>query len=194
MSHVTAYDTSHYCCEMYEHNFPSNGKDSVRNKLVEMEEWIPASACLFFKLATIFSRERESTIYAFCRLTFVCRIQIEGVKGQELEGADLWAMSPPCQPFTTTRGSKQRGGEDKRCNALKYLMKTLALLQRPPQWFLLENVKAFFGSDMHQSVLSSLAACGYSWKEFQLSPLQIGIPNSRARYVPVDSPSVRDAS
>eukprot|EP00913_Durusdinium_trenchii_P020750 g19490.t1 len=37
-----------------------------------------------------------------------CRRNIEQLGLKELDGFDLWLMSPPCQPFSTTREAKQR--------------------------------------------------------------------------------------
>ncbi|KAL7558517.1 hypothetical protein ACA910_008113 [Epithemia clementina (nom. ined.)] len=52
----------------------------------------------------------------------------------------------------------------------------------PPEWILLENVQGFVSSQVRQVLLATLHRCGYSWQEYLLSPIQIGIPNHRKRY------------
>lgn len=108
---------------------------------------------------------------------------VEQLKAADLDGvADLWTMSPPCQPFTTTRGSKGLDQEDKRCNGFKSIMQLLTDILRKPRWIMLENVKGFATSKMIRHWKDCLQANGYSWKEYLISPMQIGIPNHRLRY------------
>ncbi len=108
---------------------------------------------------------------------------VEQLKVQDLDGkADLWTMSPPCQPFTMTRGAKGLDMDDKRCHGLKGIMTLLTSINQKPQWILLENVKGFATSRMCQAWKECLQANGYGWKEYLLSPIQLGIPNHRLRY------------
>lgn len=106
---------------------------------------------------------------------------VEQLKSYDLI-ADLWTMSPPCQPFTTTRGAKGKDIEDKRCNGLKALLERLTEMERKPRYILLENVQPFSESQMRSLVLMKLAENGYHWKEYLVSPIQCGIPNHRLRY------------
>ncbi len=55
-------------------------------------------------------------------------------------------------------------------------------MKNPPLYLLMENVKGFEESDTHSILLQQLKACGYTFKEFLLSPNQFYIPNSRLRY------------
>ena len=49
---------------------------------------------------------------------------IEQLDVAQLDGlADVWSMSPPCQPFTTCTSAKQLGSEDKRSRAFANLMR-----------------------------------------------------------------------
>ena len=44
------------------------------------------------------------------------KVNIETIKVKDLDGkARIWTMSPPCQPFTTTKDSKQLHSLDPRC-------------------------------------------------------------------------------
>lgn len=95
--------------------------------------------------------------------------------------ADLWTMSPPCQPFT--RQGKQEDLGDRRTDGFVYLMQTvLPQLQSKPRYILLENVSGFEHSQAHQLLLDTLQAAHYSYEQYLLSPIQFGIPNSRLRY------------
>mmetsp|Transcript_29432 Transcript_29432/g.43376 ORF Transcript_29432/g.43376 Transcript_29432/m.43376 type:complete len:431 (+) Transcript_29432:27-1319(+) len=109
---------------------------------------------------------------------------VEQLKPKDLDNqADLWTMSPPCQPFTTTRNAKQNGSQDKRTNGFKALMNLLRSIQHKPMWILLENVKGFVGSSSLQEWYECLHECGYTWREYLLNPIQsAGIPNNRTRY------------
>jgi tRNA (cytosine38-C5)-methyltransferase len=95
--------------------------------------------------------------------------------------ADLWLMSPPCQPFT--RQGKQEDLNDRRTDGFVYLMKTiLSQLKSKPKYILLENVSGFENSQAHQFLLETLQLNNYSYQQYLLSPIQFGIPNSRLRY------------
>lgn len=97
--------------------------------------------------------------------------------------ADIWTMSPPCQPYTTTRGAYRRDHLDQRSRGLCHMIHVLLSMTRPPRWIFLENVKGFIGSRMHSLWRQTLQSCGYEIEEFLLSPdSTAGIPNSRARY------------
>jgi tRNA (cytosine38-C5)-methyltransferase len=108
---------------------------------------------------------------------------VEQLKPKDLDGkADLWTMSPPCQPFTTTRGAKSLDIDDKRCNGLKAIIELLTKVQEKPKFIFLENVKHFADSRMIQEFYKCLDSNGYSYKQYLVSPIQIGVPNHRQRY------------
>ena len=95
--------------------------------------------------------------------------------------ADIWLMSPPCQPFT--RQGKQEDLNDRRTDGFVYLMKTiLPQLKFKPKYILLENVSGFEYSQAHQLLYETLQLNNYSYQQYLLSPIQFGIPNSRLRY------------
>ncbi|RCI06493.1 tRNA (cytosine-5-)-methyltransferase, partial [Rhizopus stolonifer] len=94
--------------------------------------------------------------------------------------ADVWTMSPPCQPYT--RIGLQQGSEDARAKSFLHLLKVLGEMQNKPKYILVENVKGFEVSDSRDMLVDKLKHCDYSFQEFLLTPLQLGIPNSRMRY------------
>lgn len=114
--------------------------------------------------------------------TKLCQNNIQGLTVSSLEklNADLWTMSPPCQPFTM-KGNR-KGEDDRRCDSFKILLSSLSEMIRPPQWIFIENVSGFYGTSMHSVLMTTLKAVGYQIEEYDISPVQFGIPNSRPRY------------
>ncbi|KAJ2676870.1 hypothetical protein IWW42_000208 [Coemansia sp. RSA 1085] len=94
--------------------------------------------------------------------------------------ADLWTMSPPCQPYT--RQGLQRGSDDMRAKSFLFIIDLLGKLQNKPMYLLMENVAGFEKSDTRGILLRQLVKVGYRFEEYLLNPLQLGYPNSRTRY------------
>ncbi|XP_071489483.1 tRNA (cytosine(38)-C(5))-methyltransferase-like [Diadema antillarum] len=94
--------------------------------------------------------------------------------------ADMIVMSPPCQPFTRVglKGDKN----DARTNAFFNIMRNLPKMRKKPRYILVENVKGFETSETRNFLAETLEKCQYTFQEFLLSPLDIGIPNQRLRY------------
>ncbi|PWA00123.1 hypothetical protein BB558_003835 [Smittium angustum] len=101
-------------------------------------------------------------------------------KYYEKSQADIWTMSPPCQPYT--RQGHQKGSFDARSKSFLYLIELLGKLENKPKYILLENVAGFEKSDTREMFLNQLENCGYDFEEYLLNPLQFGYPNSRTRY------------
>ncbi|MCP4201110.1 MAG: DNA methyltransferase, partial [bacterium] len=93
--------------------------------------------------------------------------------------ADLWWLSPPCQPFTR-RGLK-RDLDDPRAETLLAVLERIAEVR--PTYVGFENVPGFEGSRGHHRLLSTLERAGYgSVAEHTLCPTDFGVPNRRQRY------------
>ncbi|KAI8124206.1 hypothetical protein FF38_00907 [Lucilia cuprina] len=88
-------------------------------------------------------------------------------------------MSPPCQPHT--RVGQKRDIEDKRSDALNHICELLPLCQGV-QYILMENVKGFEESQARNMYVNALKKSNFYYREFILSPTQIGVPNTRHRY------------
>ena len=74
-------------------------------------------------------------------------------------GADVWLMSPPCQPFT--RQGKQSQGADARCAALAHITHVLLpQVKRTPRLVYVENVQGFEGSAARDSLVTALQSVG----------------------------------
>lgn len=55
--------------------------------------------------------------------------------------ANMWWISPPCQPYT--RQGLQKGNQDKRSTSFLCLINLIKQLKNQPQYILIENVKDF---------------------------------------------------
>ena len=107
---------------------------------------------------------------------------IKGIKAETLdkEGADIWLMSPPCQPHT--RNGLQKGEDDARSCGFLHIIELLKKIEKKPKYILLENVEGFEVSGSHDQFIDALTECKYNYQEFILSPNQFHIPNQRDRY------------
>ena len=117
---------------------------------------------------------------------------VEHIKPAMVDGrADLWTLSPPCQPHTTTRGAHQKDDMDKRSMGFQHMIHLLSSCEDPPRHILLENVKGFVGSNALCAWKTALRLKGYTWRQYLLSPVHVGIPNNRTRYYMIAERSSR---
>jgi DNA (cytosine-5)-methyltransferase 1 len=92
--------------------------------------------------------------------------------------ADLWWLSPPCQPYTV-RG-RRLDVHDPRAESLLTVIERIAEIR--PRYVALENVPGFSGSLARQRLRAVLDASGYQVQEQVLCPTQLGVPNRRPRF------------
>jgi site-specific DNA-cytosine methylase len=97
--------------------------------------------------------------------------------------ADLWWLSPPCQPFT--RRGLGRDLDDPRAASLLALIDRAAEVR--PRHLALENVPGFAGSRAHGRLRAALDGAGYEVRERLLCPTELGVPNRRRRFYLVAS-------
>ena len=95
--------------------------------------------------------------------------------------ADIWTMSPPCQPYTRQGG--MRGSFDDRAKPLHHLIRVMRLMKgsKLPKLIIVENVKNFEVSDSFYELKTTLEYLQYSLVGYFLNPLYMGFPNSRLR-------------
>ncbi len=106
--------------------------------------------------------------------------EIQSISRRELEDlqANLWWMSPPCQPYTY-RGVR-RDIADPRAQSLLHLIALMGECR--PEFLVLENVVGFGESIAFERLTNQLARCSYQWKTIELCPTQMGWPNRRPRF------------
>ncbi len=114
----------------------------------------------------------------FAHPTLVKSIESLSVADARRWEADLWWMSPPCQPFT--RRGLQRDDRDPRSRALLHLVDLIERVQ--PPMIALENVLPFENSACDHRLSRVLARHGYEKLTWRLCPSQWGIPNRRPRF------------
>lgn len=104
---------------------------------------------------------------------------LESIKADQLATveADVWWMSPPCQPFT--RKGNLRDWTDHRTAALRNLLALLPQIR--PDWLVLENVVGFETSTTFDKLNDSLKTAGYQVAVCTLCPTEMGWPNRRPR-------------
>ena len=99
---------------------------------------------------------------------------IEHVKLEDVNKlkADVWLMSPPCQPFTPGGGRAGKTGDtDTRCVSFLHITKLLTSPEmRTPDYILLENVVNFGDSDACKAFIATLQTLGYTTRSIITSP------------------------
>jgi DNA (cytosine-5)-methyltransferase 1 len=101
--------------------------------------------------------------------------------------ADLWWMSPPCQPHTI-RGH-QKDLDDPRSEPFVAMVRAIEEVR--PSFLALENVPWFQSSKSHALLRETLDRCGYDVQELLLCPSDLGWPNQRLRFYLVAGKGLR---
>ncbi len=92
--------------------------------------------------------------------------------------AELWWMSPPCQPYS--RRGHQHDIEDRRAASLLHLIEQIELVR--PRTIALENVDGFASSQAFALLRDCLRRCNYSVMHRHICPTELGWPNRRPRF------------
>ena len=111
---------------------------------------------------------------------------IEQLDVSNVDGiADIWFLSPPCQPHTRQRKGlteQEMDIDDSRSQSFIHICSILERLKSPPRILILENVVGFESSRCCVQWLNVLACKGYMIRQFHLTPTPFGMPNERPRY------------
>ncbi|XP_076881377.1 tRNA (cytosine(38)-C(5))-methyltransferase 2 isoform X2 [Bidens hawaiensis] len=94
--------------------------------------------------------------------------------------ANVWFLSPPCQPYT--RQGLQKQSADARASSFINILEIIPQMMQPPLMIFVENVVGFETSDTNEKMIQVLEENQFVTQEFILSPLQFGVPYSRPRY------------
>jgi site-specific DNA-cytosine methylase len=117
------------------------------------------------------------------------QVDLEKIDAAKLSGygADLWWLSPPCQPYSV-RG-RGRDLDDPRARSLLAILKVVSQIKdhNLPKYMALENVAGFADSRARMELIALLGAHGYTCRERLLCPTELGVPSRRPRYYLVAS-------
>lgn len=129
---------------------------------------------------------------------------VESMSPQTLHDwqADLWWLSPPCQPYT--RRGRKRDEKDPRAASLLALIPSIREVR--PAYLALENVPEFCHSRVYERLKIQLQLTDYTVRECFLCATELGLPNRRRRFylvasrmglhpwssAPIDRFSIRD--
>jgi tRNA (cytosine38-C5)-methyltransferase len=99
-------------------------------------------------------------------------------------GAEIWCMSPPCQPHTRQHDKQHLELQDSRSISFLHLCQLLTDMEddKLPKIILIENVVGFERSGSCHHLRNTLKERNYVVSHFHLTPTQVGIPNERPRY------------
>jgi site-specific DNA-cytosine methylase len=147
-----------------------------------------AAAVAGLNVRLVGALDTSETALAVYRLNFPLhparQVDLERVSAWQLTAAqaDLWWLSPPCQPYCE-RGIR-RDLADPRARSLLRLMELLAAIPagQLPRHLALENVAGFVGSQAHDRLTGLLADRGFHLQERLLCPTRLGVPSRRPRY------------
>lgn len=92
--------------------------------------------------------------------------------------ADLWWLSPPCQPYS--RRGHQHDIEDPRAASLIHLIRVMEAIR--PNAIALENVEGFADSRVCELLVATLVRNRYFVKQRLICPTELGWPNRRPRF------------
>lgn len=112
------------------------------------------------------------------------QVDLEKITSEELAAydADLWWLSPPCQPYSV-RG-RQQDLADPRAQSLARILSVIPAIPQEglPQYLALENVAGFARSRARKQLLELLSERSYEIRERLLCPTELGVPSRRPRY------------
>lgn len=104
---------------------------------------------------------------------------LASIKPKDVPDAFIWCLSPPCQPFSSQKSSKNNN-LDHRNDAIYNLINMIPV--KKPSIIVLENVANFKDSNICDFLKTTLISNNYCLDEIILCPSQFGVPNRRNRY------------
>ena len=152
-----------------------------------VEKWAAESNTEIVVVASYDMNDQANRVY---ESVFKHKVRSKGIEHLKIEEikkckADMWLLSPPCQPFTLGGGRRSATGDsDNRCKSFTHIVKILSDLseESQPRWIIIENVSQFAESETVLAFKNVLVAAHYNHKEVITSPISVGIPYQRKRY------------
>lgn len=116
-------------------------------KAIEFYSGIGGWSCGFQRAGISVTVDKAFDINEFANLTYaqnfgrkvpgktICNLSV-----RELEsiGADIWVMSPPCQPHSRNNTTDKRDMKDPRSDSFIHLLNCLEKMSNPPRHIFLE--------------------------------------------------------
>ena len=158
-------------------------------RLLELYCGIGGCAAAVEGLATVSAALDVNTValgvyrHNFSHPASACALESLRADDPRLQDADVWWMSPPCQPYT--RRGHRRDLDDPRSKSFLHVLDLVDEL-RPPA-LALENVPEMRGSQGHARLREVLDRAGYEVAELLLCPTELAVPNRRRRFYLVAS-------
>ena len=162
---LAAYDHSDLCNSvlLHNHKFPNMSSSSISENINNKK------------------RKKQS---------LASQTPIEKLTLQTLSSlnANIWCMSPPCQPHTRQHTNQMNEMNDSRSKSFIHLCDMLSEMDDNslPQIIMLENVVGFEKSWKHhgsfQTFRNVLHKRNYQVIHIHLDPTHVGIPNNRPRH------------
>eukprot|EP01060_Flectonema_neradi_P029463 TRINITY_DN4083_c1_g1_i1.p1 TRINITY_DN4083_c1_g1~~TRINITY_DN4083_c1_g1_i1.p1 ORF type:complete len:360 (+),score=37.39 TRINITY_DN4083_c1_g1_i1:781-1860(+) len=155
---------------------------------VGVEKWAAGSGnCTIKTVASFDMNDQANKVYRRVFNQATTSKGIEHLKLQEIQKltADMWLLSPPCQPFTLGGGRGDTAGDsDNRCKSFSHLTKILNDLpaDSKPKWIIIENVPQFSDSDAIANFKAVLDSSSYNYQGVTTSPESVGVPYQRKRF------------
>lgn len=155
-----------------------------RLRVVELYCGIGGSAAAIGSAATVVAavdiNRKALAVYRWNFPHPTATATIESLSAATLQDwrADLWWMSPPCQPFT--RRGLRRDANDSRTQSFLDLVARIKEVR--PTYLGIENVPGFRGSITHSLLRDVLDELDYQVQDWTLCPTAFGVPNRRERF------------
>lgn len=120
-----SYDHSDLCYKVYHHNFPDERESNCHSAKLHDRPQI--------------KKQKVSSIQRPISIEKLTKNQLEEIK------ADIWMMSPPCQPHTRQHSNQQEDVSDPRSKSFLHLCDLISVMNQEslPKIILLENVIGF---------------------------------------------------
>eukprot|EP00118_Oscarella_pearsei_P012291 m.89627 g.89627 ORF g.89627 m.89627 type:complete len:233 (+) comp36611_c0_seq23:49-747(+) len=138
----------------------------------------------------IMQRNIETSEEVILYVVYIHLLQSLSVGEISKLNADVFLMSPPCQPFTrfymvqetaiyclrSLRVGLKGDVSDARTGSFLHILDLIEKLDRKPGLLLVENVKGFDTSHTRERLIETLENSSYKYQEFLLNPPQVKIP------------------
>lgn len=188
---VAALDHSDAANVVLQYNDDCDTKNSMKSSTLTATQSTPTNSD---KRSQKKARRNKNTHQHITKKAIAIeRLTVDDLSNKNRLLADIWAMSPPCQPYTRNN-EVPTDASDPRAKSFLHLCRLIAsddadaddggciATSKLPRLILMENVVGFEKSECCQIFRKNLLGRGYRLAHFHLNPTQFGISNDRPRY------------